>query len=37
MESLMTEKRPPMFDANDISALDPKYFSIIYTDAFDVR
>ena len=25
-----------MFDAKDISALDPKYFSIIFTDAFDV-
>lgn len=25
-----------MFDANDLSILDPKYFSIIFTDAFDV-
>ena len=25
-----------MFDANDLSNLDPKYFSIIFTDAFDV-
>jgi hypothetical protein len=25
-----------MFDATDLSALDPKYFSIIFTDAFDV-
>ena len=25
-----------MFDAKDLSALDPKYFSIIFTDAFDV-
>jgi len=25
-----------MFDAADFSALDPKYFSIIFTDAFDV-
>jgi len=26
----------PMFDANELSVLDPKYFSIIFTDAFDV-
>ena len=25
-----------MFDANELSVLDPKYFSIIFTDAFDV-
>ena len=25
-----------MFDANDISVLDPKYFSVIFTDAFVV-
>ena len=25
-----------MFDANDLSNLDPNYFSIISTDAFDV-
>ena len=25
-----------MFDANVLSVLDPKYFSIIFTDAFDV-
>lgn len=25
-----------MFDANDLSNLDSKYFSIIFTDAFDV-
>ena len=24
------------FDANELSVLDPKYFSIIFTDAFDV-
>ena len=26
----------PMFDTNDLSVLNPQYFSIIYTDAFDV-
>ena len=25
-----------MFDANDLSNLDPTYFSIIFTDVFDV-
>ena len=25
-----------MFDENELSVLDPKYFSIIFTDAFDV-
>ncbi len=25
-----------MFDVNELSVLDPKYFSIIFTDAFDV-
>ena len=25
----------PMFDAKDLSALDTKYFSIIFTDALD--
>lgn len=26
----------PMFNAKELSVLDPKYFSIIFTDAFDV-
>jgi len=25
-----------MFDTNDLASLDPKYFSIIFTDVFDV-
>lgn len=32
----MLERGLPMFDTNNLSILDPQYFSIIYTDAFDV-
>jgi uncharacterized protein YozE (UPF0346 family) len=33
---MLRDRGKTMFDATDLSALDPKYFSIIFTDAFDV-
>ena len=32
----MPGRRLPMFDADDLKCLDPKYFNIITTDAYDV-
>ena len=34
---MLRDRGKTMFDATDLSALDPKYFSIIFTDAFDVE
>ena len=33
---MLRDRGKTMFDATDLSALDPNYFSIIFTDAFDV-
>lgn len=33
---MLRDRGKTMFDATDLSALDSKYFSIIFTDAFDV-
>ncbi len=35
-QNMLRDRGTTMFDATDLSALDPKYFSIIFTDAFDV-
>ena len=35
-QNMLRDRGKTMFDATDLSALDPKYFSIIFTDAFDV-
>lgn len=36
MRGFQAERGLPMFDANDLACLDPKYFNIIYEDVYDV-